>query len=308
MADINLAPITVDSLTSTDIKVAGVVPAPVPAPVIAIDSSATSALAPSPVVSLLTSTDTKVADVVPVIAIDASATTALAASGTTSAVDTSILKVDNIGLLGITTLSPILDSATPTVLVTPPTVLDVVKLDTTPIGSKSQGLAQGHTIDLTDYTGKALKADITTTSFAAYTNNIGFYVVEDAIGTIKLADGSTLKPGDANYAVEAIKNALTNSLQAAQADTKIGQDLVGGRIYAPVVIAQGSLTDFVSKNPNNGGGANDIHAYFNYTGANSDNTDHFKLLGNNTFGVEDMYGGGDLDFNDIVVNMNIKTA
>jgi Domain of unknown function (DUF4114) len=191
-------------------------------------------------------------------------------------------------------------------------VLNVINLNNaTPnsaIGSKSLGLAQANTIDLSDYTGKTLKADITSTSSAAYTNNIGFYIVEDLIGTIKLADGSTLKPSDANYAVEAIKNALTNSLQATQADTKLSQDIIGGRIYAPVVVAQGTLTDFVSKNPSNGGGGNDIHAYFNYLGANSDNTDHFKLLANNSFGVEDMYGGGDRDFNDLVVTMNIKTA
>ena len=211
-------------------------------------------------------------------------------------------------------LALIADSATPAVevtapvLATLPTVLNVVSLDSTVIGSKFQGLAQGNTIDLSDYTGRLLKTDITTQGEAAYTNNIGFYIVEDAIGTIKLVDGSTLKPGDANYAVEAIKNALTNSLQAGKIDSKLGQDITGGRIYAPVVIAQGSLTDFVSKNPTNGGGANDIHAYFNYVPANSDQVDHFKFLGNNTFGVEDVYGGGDRDFNDLVVSLNVKTA
>jgi hypothetical protein len=191
-------------------------------------------------------------------------------------------------------------------------VLNVVNLNNaTPssaIGSKSQGLAEGRTIDLSDYTGQSVKADITTKSDAAYTNNIGFYIVEDSIGTIKLADGSTLKPSDANYAVEAIKNALSNSLQAAQTETKLAQDIIGGRIYAPVVVAQGTLTDFVSKNPTNSGDGSMIHAYFNYVSANSDKVDHFKLLGNNTFGVEDMYGGGDRDFNDLVVNMNVKTA
>lgn len=191
-------------------------------------------------------------------------------------------------------------------------VLNLVNLNNaTPssaIGSKSQGLAEGRTIDLSDYTGQSVKADITTKSDAAYTNNIGFYIVEDSIGTIKLADGSTLKPSDANYAVEAIKNALSNSLQATQTDTKLAQDIIGGRIYAPVVVAQGTLTDFVSKNPTNSGDASMIHAYFNYVSANSDKVDHFKLLGNNTFGVEDMYGGGDRDFNDLVVNMNVKTA
>ena len=191
-------------------------------------------------------------------------------------------------------------------------VLNLVNLNNatanSSIGSKSQGLAEGRTIDLSDYTGQSIKADITTKSDAAYTNNIGFYIVEDSIGTIKLADGSTVKPSDANYAVEAIKNALTNSLQATQTETKLAQDLLGGRIYAPVVVAQGTLTDFVSKNPTNGGDSNMIHAYFNYVAANSDRVDHFKLLGNNTFGVEDMYGGGDRDFNDLVVNINVKTA
>jgi hypothetical protein len=63
-------------------------------------------------------------------------------------------------------------------------------------------------------------------------------------------------------------------------------------------IAKGTLNDFVTKNPTNGGDSQQIHAYFNYLGANPDQIDHFRLLGNNTFGFEDMYGGGDRDFND----------
>jgi Domain of unknown function (DUF4114) len=189
--------------------------------------------------------------------------------------------------------------------------LNVVKLAganvNSPIGTKSQTAPAGRTIDLTDYAGQTLKADITTTSSAAYTNNIGFYAVEDSIGSIKLADGSFVKPGDANYAIEAIKSALTNSLQAGKTDSKLDQNIAGGRIYAPVVVSQGTFADFAANNPTNGGSANNVHAYFNYLGANSDNVDHFRLIGNNKFGVEDMYGGGDRDFNDLVISMNIKT-
>jgi Calx-beta domain/Domain of unknown function (DUF4114) len=181
----------------------------------------------------------------------------------------------------------------------PDLVLDVVKLTPT---STSVNL------NLTSYAVQTLKADIITTSNAAYNNNIGFYAVEDALGTVKLNDGSFVKPGDANYAVEAIKNALANSLQAGKNDTKTDLNITGGKIYAPVVIAQGTLNDFVSKNPTNGGDANDIHAYFNYLGANSDKTEHFRLIGDNTFGVEDMYSGGDKDFNDLVVNLKVKSV
>ncbi len=186
-------------------------------------------------------------------------------------------------------------------------VLNVVKLDAgipnLPIGSKSQGLAQGRTIDLTDFAGETLKVDITTKSDAAYNNSIGFYAVEDAIGTILLANGTTLKPSDANYAVEAVKSAI---LQAGKNDLKVDLDLAGGKNYAPVLIAQGSFNDFVSKNPTNGGDGSSTHAYFNYIGANPDRVDHFRLLGNNTFGAEDLYGGGDRDFNDLVVTATFK--
>jgi Cadherin-like/Domain of unknown function (DUF4114) len=192
-------------------------------------------------------------------------------------------------------------------------VLDVVRLvgsaPNIPIGSKSQTAPEGRTINLTDFVGQTLKADITTRSNAAYNNNIGFYAVEDAIGSIKLTNGNILRPGDANYAVEAVRSALTNTaLQAGKTDSKINLDIAGGRIYAPVVVAQGSLNDFVATNPTNGGGVNDIHAYFNYLGANSDKVDHFRLIGNNTFGVEDIYGGGDRDFNDLIVNINLRSA
>ena len=174
-----------------------------------------------------------------------------------------------------------------------------------PIGAKSQGLAQGRILDLTGSTG-TFKADVTTKSDAAYTNTIAFYVVEDALlGTIKTTTGAILKPGDANYASEAIKSAV---LSAGKTDSKLNQDLTGGKIYAPILIVQGTLADFASKNPTNGGDANQIHAYFNYLGANPDKLDHFRLLGNNTFGVEDLYGGGDRDFNDLVISVNIKTA
>ena len=62
--------------------------------------------------------------------------------------------------------------------------MNVVKLAgaavTSPIGTNSQSAPEGRTIDLTDYIDQTLKADITTTSSAAYTNNIGFYTVEDS--------------------------------------------------------------------------------------------------------------------------------
>ena len=40
-------------------------------------------------------------------------------------------------------------------------------------------------------------------------------------------------------------------------------------------------------------------------GANGDRVDHIRLLGNNTWGFEDLAGAGDGDFNDVIVKMNL---
>ena len=190
-------------------------------------------------------------------------------------------------------------------------VLNILKLNNlpiSPIGSKSQSLAQGRTIDLTDFIGQTLKVDITTLSDAAYSNNIGFYEVETIGGVEGIIKGTNIKPGDNNYALEAVKKAVSNALLTAnKTDTKLDRNISGGVIYAPVAIAKGTLDDFVRAGTNNGD-ANAIHAYFNYIGANPDKIDHFRLLGANTFGVEDLYNGGDRDFNDIVINLNVKTG
>ncbi len=74
---------------------------------------------------------------------------------------------------------------------------------------------------------------------------------------------------------------------------------------APVVIANSTFDNFLLSNPKNQANS-DVHAYFNYIGANTDKVDHFRLLGDNKFGVEDLYGGGDRDYNDIIFQVNIK--
>ena len=179
-------------------------------------------------------------------------------------------------------------------------VLKVETLDNfkTPVGTNLQGKSEGSVIDLRSFGGKTLKVDTVSVSDAAYQNYIGFYAVEDAQGT--LANG--LKVGDAGYAEAAIKSAI---LRGFKTETQSDLTVTGGKIFAPVVIANGTFEDFLNRNPQNQANSN-VHAYFNYLGANTDGVDHFRLLGDNKFGVEDIYGGGDRDYNDVVFQMNIK--
>jgi Domain of unknown function (DUF4114) len=164
--------------------------------------------------------------------------------------------------------------------------------------AKLQGQPEGELLDFRNFAGQAVKVDTVTTSDAAYNNYIGFYAVEDAQGT--LANG--LKVGDVGYAQAAIRSAVLRSFKT---ETQLDRSVTGGKILAPVVIANGTVEDFLSRNPLNQADSN-IHAYFNYLGANPDKFDHFKLLGTNKFGVEDIYGGGDRDYNDIIFQANIK--
>ena len=76
-----------------------------------------------------------------------------------------------------------------------------------------------------------------------------------------------------------------------------------GSIFAPFIIVDGKPDAILDGNQNN-----DPAVYFPYLGANSDQTDHIRLLGNNTFGFEDMVKGGDKDFNDIILRVNLTTT
>ncbi len=177
--------------------------------------------------------------------------------------------------------------------------VDVLDNFALPGGNSLQGKSEGQLIDLRTYAKTQAVFDTKTIGEASYNNFIALYEVEDEAGT--LANG--LKPTDAGYAVAAIQSAVLSTIFKSQIDK--GLTLSGGKILAPVVVANGTFNDFLKNNPLNKADSN-VHAYFNYIGANTDHVDHFRLLGDNKFGVEDMYGGGDRDYNDLIFQMNIK--
>ena len=62
-------------------------------------------------------------------------------------------------------------------------------------------------------------------------------------------------------------------------------DLAGDQILAPFLIAQGGSLDQIPSDLEG-----EQEAYFPYLDANSDGADHFRLLADNTFGMEDLEG------------------
>jgi uncharacterized protein YkwD len=191
-----------------------------------------------------------------------------------------------------------------------PVTVDVPKIDTTdntttetpdsktisqPIGTNLQKSNNIELIDLRNQTG-TVDISVEVTRDAEYDNLIGFYAVNDASGGIKVND-EIINPGDSRYKQAALENRIT-SLDLLQTNNRaeFNGTFDGGSIFAPFIITDGSFNDALNNN---------AEVYFAYQGANTDNFDHIRLIDDNTFGFEDLANGGDKDYNDLIIKMDL---
>ncbi|MGB3642390.1 MAG: DUF4114 domain-containing protein, partial [Rivularia sp. (in: cyanobacteria)] len=168
-------------------------------------------------------------------------------------------------------------------------------------GTKLQ--TQKELIDLRDITTNAA-VSVEVYREAAFDNLIGFYKVTDVNGGIDTdGDGiADINVGDAGYKNAALTNRITGlDLLSTenQTTTTIEGNLDSGSILATFMIADGTLDEAINNN---------AEVYFSFLGANSDQSDHIRLLGENTFGFEDMVNGGDRDFNDVIMKVNFQNG
>ena len=158
---------------------------------------------------------------------------------------------------------------------------------------------QKELIDLRDVTGK-ISISVEVYREAAFDNLIGFYQITDTNGGIDTNnDGvADFNPGQIGYKEAALSNRVT-SLDLLQTDnqqaTTFDGTFDGGSILAPFIVIDGSVDKAINNN---------AEVYFSFLGANSDGVDHIRLLGDNTFGFEDLPGGGDLDYNDMIIKVD----
>ncbi|PSN16041.1 bifunctional metallophosphatase/5'-nucleotidase [filamentous cyanobacterium CCT1] len=147
-------------------------------------------------------------------------------------------------------------------------------------------------LDLRDITG-----DVATTFAvnreAAFDNFVGFYRVSDTNGGIDIdGDGTAdVIPGQAGY-TQAALDARAESVALTTAnltESVFESDVAGGSLYAPFLIVNGTPDGF-----------NASRVYFAFGAANPDGVEHVRFA-DGTIGFEDQFGGGDNDFNDLVV-------
>ncbi len=151
---------------------------------------------------------------------------------------------------------------------------------------------EGEIFDLQDFADQVVSVDFVVTRSAEHNNYVGFYKIDDITGMV---DGLT--PGDEGYTEAALSRQVSDiKLQTTNEETlNFSTNLDGGDIYAPFIIVNDSpdsLSDLSS-------------IYFPFLGANSDNKDRVRLLGENTFGFED---GTDFDYNDLIVQATFSVA
>ncbi|MEH1921416.1 DUF4114 domain-containing protein [Nostoc sp.] len=175
-----------------------------------------------------------------------------------------------------------------------------------PLGTNLQGQFQGEMIDLRDVQ-QSVKAEFNVYREASYNDYVGFYQVTDPNGGIDTnGDGKPdILAGQAGYIQAAVRGRvagidLSVKNQGTATETGIFQS---GAIFAPFIIVNAKPDALLDNNPNN-----DPAVYFPFLGANSDHTDHIRLLASNTFGFEDLPNGGDKDFNDLIIKVNLATT
>lgn len=155
------------------------------------------------------------------------------------------------------------------------------------LGTKWQGENEREIVDLREVGTQ--QATLVLDGEALYSNTVGFYLADDETGRI-----GDLQPGDRGYAKIALEERRVLQLERSGSFTNQLEGLL-----VPFIIANAQVEQFLADNPDNLATGNAI-AYFPYMAANPDGVDHIRLLGDNTFGFEDLPNGGDLDYNDMV--------
>jgi hypothetical protein len=141
---------------------------------------------------------------------------------------------------------------------------------------------------------------------AAFNDSIGVYRVDDAEGCFDTNNDGLVdvRVGQDGYLQEALRRAalpVVGLTQATADNTSASSTLTlaAGQSYGLLLVANGTIAQARAN-------GNTLNVFSSYTEANADRQNHIVRLGNGTtevFGFEDQFGGGDRDFNDLIVSV-----
>ena len=141
--------------------------------------------------------------------------------------------------------------------------------------------------------GRSVVADWSLVREASYSPVFSLYKILNLDGAVlDPLTGSVVNPGDKDY-----KNAANRNRVDQLSGLTVGNlQLSGGRVnlnesslLAPMAVVSTIQSE---------------ETYFGFAAANRDLISHFRRLGDNVFGMEDLLGGGDLDYDDHIFALN----
>jgi RHS repeat-associated protein len=135
---------------------------------------------------------------------------------------------------------------------------------------------------------------------SSFANEFDIFPVDDATGRI-----GALKPSDEGYEAAALSRAGQQVVFAdgAAVGTTATFDLPAGSLLGLYIVHNHTTAQALSQNPDNLLGQRPL-VYFSFQSANPDRFEHIQQTGSNQFAFEDLFGGGDLDFNDLEVRVD----
>jgi hypothetical protein len=127
---------------------------------------------------------------------------------------------------------------------------------------------------------------------ASFQTDAGFYRIEDTSGAVRDSiSGNRILPGDQGYTTAALAQSVgrLSNLRIGDMASSVANFSLSGdslALLAPFAVVQAGST---------------AQTYFAFARANPDGLSHFRVFGDNLFGLEDQLGGGDMDYDDLVV-------
>ena len=153
-------------------------------------------------------------------------------------------------------------------------------------------------LDFKRFLGLTLEGDVSVAREADFDSTVGFYKIQNANGAvIDPVTGNLITPGTEGYSAAALDS--SNQYSSFGALSTVDDSTVKNSIS--------SFSDFEMLAPY-ASVSNTGKTYFAFAEANADGISHFREFGNGTIGLEDTYGGGDQDFDDLILGFDFKLS
>ena len=151
-------------------------------------------------------------------------------------------------------------------------------------------------LDFTGLAGSNVEGTVSIAREADYDSTVGFYKIQNSDGAVKDSiTGNLILPGSENYNSAALNsdNLFTSFSNLTTSDESTVTSQISSFSALDMIAPYASIS-------------NTDQTYFAFSAANSDGISHFREFGNGVIGLEDMKGGGDQDFDDLIFGFDFK--